>query len=167
MLDRAPILASVTDQVTSGRARWGHPRRMGRDEVTRPQAMRADGGSVRQIAMALGVPRSTVGRALASQNGWARRGELVHIRSATRAPLDSVTCFGTGTQPSTLSLAPPSPRVSDGDVRASSVSAARRPPFTAQHDAICAGLQEEDQTRQSGRGAEAPQVLSKATLPTP
>ncbi len=62
-------IAAARERVEAAGGRWGRPRRMARDEVARAAAMRADGRSVREIAIALKVPRSTVGRALASQNG--------------------------------------------------------------------------------------------------
>ncbi len=62
-------IAAARERVEAAGGRWGRPRRMGRDEVVRAAAMRADGRSVREIAVALKVPRATVGRALASQNG--------------------------------------------------------------------------------------------------
>jgi DNA invertase Pin-like site-specific DNA recombinase len=62
-------IAAARERVEAAGGRWGRPRRMARDEVSRAAAMQADGRSVRQIAVALKVPRSTVGRALASQNG--------------------------------------------------------------------------------------------------
>ncbi|GMV27781.1 MAG: hypothetical protein AMXMBFR58_38120 [Phycisphaerae bacterium] len=62
-------IAAARERVEAAGGRWGRPRRMARDEVARAAAMQAEGRSVRQIAVALKVPRSTVGRALASQNG--------------------------------------------------------------------------------------------------
>ncbi|MCG8417727.1 MAG: helix-turn-helix domain-containing protein [Proteobacteria bacterium] len=46
---------------------WGRPKRMNDATVARAVAMRSDGRTLRQIAVALKVPKSTVGRALASQ----------------------------------------------------------------------------------------------------
>ncbi len=62
-------IAAARERVEAAGGRWGRPRRMARDEVARAAAMQAEGRSVREIAVALKVPRSTVGRALASQNG--------------------------------------------------------------------------------------------------
>lgn len=62
-------IAAARERVEAAGGRWGRPRRMGRNEVARAAAMRTEGRSVREIAVALKVPRSTVGRALASQNG--------------------------------------------------------------------------------------------------
>lgn len=62
-------IAAARERVEAAGGRWGRPRRMARDDVARAVAMRADGRSVREIAVALKVPRSTIGRALASQNG--------------------------------------------------------------------------------------------------
>ncbi|MBK8994604.1 MAG: recombinase family protein [Myxococcales bacterium] len=62
-------IAAARERVEAAGGRWGRPRRMARDDVARAAAMQAQGRSVREIAVALKVPRSTVGRALASQNG--------------------------------------------------------------------------------------------------
>lgn len=62
-------IAAARERVEAAGGRWGRPRRMGRDEVARAAAMRTEGRSVREIAVALKVPRSTVARSLASQNG--------------------------------------------------------------------------------------------------
>lgn len=74
-------IAAARERVEAAGGRWGRQRRMARDEVSRAAAMRADGRSVREIAVALKVPRSTVGRALASQNGG-----LVEQRSCPSDP---------------------------------------------------------------------------------
>lgn len=71
-------IAAARERVEAAGGRWGRPRRMARDEVARAAAMQAEGRSVREIAVALKVPRSTVGRALASQNGG-----LVEQRSSS------------------------------------------------------------------------------------
>jgi hypothetical protein len=46
--------------------RWGRPRRVDGPTRARALAMRAEGRSVRAIAVALKVPRATIARALAS-----------------------------------------------------------------------------------------------------
>jgi|CZKU01.1.fsa_nt_gi DNA invertase Pin-like site-specific DNA recombinase len=60
------IAASRERLASEGRA-WGRPSRVDPAMTERARAMRAEGRSVRAIAMALKVPRSTIGRALASQ----------------------------------------------------------------------------------------------------
>jgi DNA invertase Pin-like site-specific DNA recombinase len=45
---------------------WGRPSRLARADLARIEGLRAKGRSVRQIAVALKVPKSTVGRALAA-----------------------------------------------------------------------------------------------------
>jgi DNA invertase Pin-like site-specific DNA recombinase len=57
------ISAARTRKEATGGA-WGRPRRMARADVARARELAAAGKSVRQIAVALKVPRSTVARAL-------------------------------------------------------------------------------------------------------
>jgi hypothetical protein len=47
--------------------RWGRPRRFDEAGLAKVKALKAEGRSVRDIAIALKVPKSTVARALASQ----------------------------------------------------------------------------------------------------
>jgi DNA invertase Pin-like site-specific DNA recombinase len=58
-------VSAARERVEAEGGRWGRPRRM--DEATRARAreLKAAGRSVREIAIALKVPRATVGRALA------------------------------------------------------------------------------------------------------
>jgi DNA invertase Pin-like site-specific DNA recombinase len=63
---------ALGERIRAARARieakggaWGRPRRMGPELVARARRMRREGRSLRAIAMALRVPRSTVGRSLA------------------------------------------------------------------------------------------------------
>jgi DNA invertase Pin-like site-specific DNA recombinase len=51
---------------------WGRPPRMTPELVERARTMQAEGRSVREIAMALKYPRSTVGRALAPSHNAVR-----------------------------------------------------------------------------------------------
>lgn len=57
------ISAARERMAADGRS-WGRPRRMSRREIERAQQMRQDGRSVRWIAVAIKVPKSTVDRAL-------------------------------------------------------------------------------------------------------
>lgn len=58
------IAATRERFATEGRP-WGHPPSMTRQQVTTAQRMASEGTSIRKIAMALGVKKSTVGRELA------------------------------------------------------------------------------------------------------
>lgn len=60
-------IAAARDRVEAEGGTWGHPPRMKPADVAQAVALAADGRSVRSIAMALGVPRTTVQRALAAQ----------------------------------------------------------------------------------------------------
>ncbi|MGO9838971.1 MAG: helix-turn-helix domain-containing protein [Polyangiaceae bacterium] len=55
---------ATAERIEGEGGRWGRPSRMGRAEIERAEAMRAEGRSVRAIAIAMRVPRSTVARAL-------------------------------------------------------------------------------------------------------
>jgi DNA invertase Pin-like site-specific DNA recombinase len=59
------VAAARTRMQAAGEA-WGRPKRMTASEVVTAKRMRAEGQSVRAIASALGVPRSTAGRAVAA-----------------------------------------------------------------------------------------------------
>lgn len=65
---------AIGERIAAARARiaaeggsWGRPRRMSRGDVERARELAATGRSVRWIAVALKVPRSTVARALAKR----------------------------------------------------------------------------------------------------
>ena len=58
-------IAAARERVAAAGGRWGRPARTARLDVKRAVALPAEGRSVRQIAVALNVPRSTVARALA------------------------------------------------------------------------------------------------------
>lgn len=62
---------AINERISAARERieaegktWGRPRRLSKLECTQIAALRAEGRSVRQISVALKVPRATVGRAL-------------------------------------------------------------------------------------------------------
>jgi DNA invertase Pin-like site-specific DNA recombinase len=65
-------IAAARDRVEAQGGTWGHPPRMKPTDVARAAALAAEGRSVRSIAMALGFPRMTVQRALASQKHASR-----------------------------------------------------------------------------------------------
>ncbi len=59
---------AINDRIAAARARtdtWGRPPRMTAAEVAKAKELRASGRTTRQIAAALGVPRSTLARAIA------------------------------------------------------------------------------------------------------
>lgn len=65
---------AINERISDARERleaegrpWGRPARMGEGEVHRARELQAQGRSVREVAMAMKVPKSTVARAL-SQN---------------------------------------------------------------------------------------------------
>jgi len=64
-------ISAARDRVEREGGRWGRPRRMGAAEVARARALAKAGRSVRSIAMALRVPRSTVARTV-SQTSAAK-----------------------------------------------------------------------------------------------
>ena len=62
---------AINERISAARARkeakgesWGRPRRMAREDIARAQAMRDKGRTVREIAVAMKVPRATLQRAL-------------------------------------------------------------------------------------------------------
>jgi DNA invertase Pin-like site-specific DNA recombinase len=59
-------ISAARDRVEAEGKQWGRPRRLDDESVARAKAMRAAGRSVREIAVALKVPRSTVARAVAA-----------------------------------------------------------------------------------------------------
>ncbi len=74
-LERAAIndrISAARERVERGGGRWGRPRRLDDATVARVQELRSAGRSMRQIAVALKVPLSTVGRAALSQKAGAR-----------------------------------------------------------------------------------------------
>lgn len=60
----AERLRGARERVEAEGRRWGRPRRMTDDQVTRARELAAGGKSVRAIAVTLRVPRPTVARAL-------------------------------------------------------------------------------------------------------
>jgi DNA invertase Pin-like site-specific DNA recombinase len=73
--------AAINERISASRERleeegrpWGRPPRMTSDQVARARAMNDEGQSVRDIAIALKVPKSTIGRALASPSAASALG---------------------------------------------------------------------------------------------
>lgn len=67
-LATAERISAARERLAEEGRPWGRPKRMSPELVARAQAMHAEGRTVREIAMALKQPKSTVGRALVSQN---------------------------------------------------------------------------------------------------
>jgi DNA invertase Pin-like site-specific DNA recombinase len=85
-LATAERIAAARERIEAEGGRWGRPRRMDRRDVEKARQMRLDGRSVRRIAMALGVPRSTVGRALAASPSRKPEPESEPAGSGETAP---------------------------------------------------------------------------------
>jgi DNA invertase Pin-like site-specific DNA recombinase len=60
-------ISAARERVENEGGRWGRPHRLDADGVDRVQALRRRGRTMREIAIALKVPLSTVGRAALSQ----------------------------------------------------------------------------------------------------
>lgn len=60
-------IASARERLEAEGRPWGRPRRMSDELVARARALHAEGRTVREIAVALKHPKTTIGRALASQ----------------------------------------------------------------------------------------------------
>jgi DNA invertase Pin-like site-specific DNA recombinase len=82
---------AINERISAARDRcereglpWGRPRRMTDDDVEKARAMKQAGRSVRQIAVALRVPRATLQRAL-SRKPAARRAHQKRISPRGRA----------------------------------------------------------------------------------
>ena len=67
-------ISAARERVEAEGGRWGRPSRVDRATRERAVELHAAGKSVRDIARTLKVPRSTIGRALASQKGGSPRG---------------------------------------------------------------------------------------------
>ncbi|MCC7535019.1 MAG: recombinase family protein [Deltaproteobacteria bacterium] len=69
---------AINERISAARDRmeregrgWGRPRRLDDATIERARAMRAEGRTLRELAVALKVPRATVGRALLGTTGEA------------------------------------------------------------------------------------------------
>ena len=60
-------IAAARDRLEAEGRRWGRPARMGVSAVRRAQKLRDQGRTVREIAIAMKIPRSTVHRALSQK----------------------------------------------------------------------------------------------------
>ncbi|MCC7541191.1 MAG: recombinase family protein [Deltaproteobacteria bacterium] len=67
-------ISAARDRMEREGRRWGRPRRLDDATIERARAMRAEGRTVRELAVALKVPRSTIARALQTHS---RRGGAV------------------------------------------------------------------------------------------
>jgi len=61
-------IAAARERLADEGRPWGRPRRMNDEQIARAIAMHAEGRSIRDIAIAMKYPKSTIGRALTSQN---------------------------------------------------------------------------------------------------
>ena len=71
-LATAERIAAARERIEAEGGRWGRPSRVDRATRARAVELAAEGESVREIARALKVPRSTIGRAIASSRNGAR-----------------------------------------------------------------------------------------------
>ncbi len=90
---RAGMARARTKGTASGKA-IGRPRRLARPDVERIVALAAEGRSVRAIAVALKVPRETVRRALATQNGVPASASGTPGETAAEPPAGETTHKG-------------------------------------------------------------------------
>lgn len=68
LIARNERIAAARDRIEAEGGKWGRPKRMNDGAVAHARALRAAGRSVREIAVALKVPRSTVYRTLAQNS---------------------------------------------------------------------------------------------------
>jgi DNA invertase Pin-like site-specific DNA recombinase len=69
-LERAAIndrIASARERVEAEGGSWGRPRRMNDAAIAKAREMRDQGRTLREIAVAMKVPRSTIGQALSEK----------------------------------------------------------------------------------------------------
>jgi DNA invertase Pin-like site-specific DNA recombinase len=78
-------ISAARDRVEREGGRWGRPRRMGAAEVARARQLVKAGRSVRQVAIALKIPRATVQRAVSKSRG--ARAERARMVKWSPAPL--------------------------------------------------------------------------------
>ncbi len=69
-------IAAARERLDAEGRPWGRPRRMDAAAGDRARAMRAAGRSVREIAVAMKVPRSTLARALSQKGGPGKTTEI-------------------------------------------------------------------------------------------
>lgn len=81
LVTRNERIAAARERIEAEGGRWGRPSRLSTEDRAKILAMHTGGRSIRAIAVALKIPRATVGRALAaSRKGGSPTGPL--------APLD-------------------------------------------------------------------------------
>ncbi len=68
LLAKNERMAAARERMESEGKAWGRPKRMDEATVAKAKELRAKGRTLRQIAVALKTPKSTVGRMLTSQN---------------------------------------------------------------------------------------------------
>jgi DNA invertase Pin-like site-specific DNA recombinase len=66
LLARSERISAARDRLEAEGRSWGRPRRLTDEQVERVRNLAAEGRSQRDIAVALKIPKSTVGRALAA-----------------------------------------------------------------------------------------------------
>lgn len=84
-MERAAIrarMAASRIQVEKAGGRWGRPRKIGAADVTRMKELQSKGRTVRSIAMALKIPRSTVSEYLSGKPTYKRA-----VESSTKSKL--------------------------------------------------------------------------------
>lgn len=62
-------ISAARERVESEGGKWGRPSRFTADDLVKLDALRVQGRTIREIAMAMKVPRSTVQRALSQKDG--------------------------------------------------------------------------------------------------
>jgi len=80
-------ISAARDRLEAEGRRWGRPRRMDAATIARAVAMRAEGRSVRDIAVALKVPRATVTRALAASQKIPRATVTRALAASQKIPI--------------------------------------------------------------------------------
>lgn len=66
-------ISAARDRIEAAGGRWGRPRKVDPGTIERARAMRAEGMTLRKIAMALKIPRATLGDALSGKGHYAVR----------------------------------------------------------------------------------------------
>jgi DNA invertase Pin-like site-specific DNA recombinase len=67
-------ISAARDRLEAEGRAWGRPARLTGLKLEQAKALRAEGRSIREIAVAMKVPRSTIGRALSQKVGPAEHG---------------------------------------------------------------------------------------------
>jgi DNA invertase Pin-like site-specific DNA recombinase len=64
-------ISAARDRLEAEGRAWGRPARLTGTRLEQAKALRAEGRSIRDIAVAMKIPRSTIGRALSQKDGPA------------------------------------------------------------------------------------------------